>query len=70
MENTEIQTVIELVKENQELKRGLGDIFFYIIEAKKGREHISMANDACLIKTITDLLSELNLPELLTKKNN
>jgi len=36
--------IIELVRQNEELKRGIGDIVLYIIEANKGREHICIEN--------------------------
>lgn len=38
------ETIIQLVEENSELKRGLGDIFITILEAKEGRNHRSIKN--------------------------
>lgn len=49
--------VIEkLATQNAESQRGLGDIFLFIIEARKGKVHKSIRNNDGLVRSI---LSEL-----------
>ena len=54
-----MKEVIELAKENAEMKRALGDIFLFIIEGKKGKNHISIKSENKLAEQILEELSEL-----------
>ena len=60
--------IIELAKENAELKRGIGDIFLTIIEGKKGKEHICLKNDNSEIGFIIRTLSTTDLTNIDYKK--
>lgn len=53
------EIIMQLVKENSELKRGLGDIFLTIIEAKEGRNHRSIKNHNTQVVAILEHLNEV-----------
>jgi len=55
----DIREVIKLAKENAEMKRGLGDIFLFIIEGKKGKNHTAIKSEIPLVETIIEELSEI-----------
>jgi len=51
MKNT--QLIIDLVRENEDLKQSIFDLFLYIQEAKKGNKHISIQCHSELMRSIS-----------------
>ena len=54
-----LKEVIELAKENAELKRGIGDIFLMIVDGQRGINHRCLKNDNPLIEQIMEELSQI-----------
>ena len=56
------KSIIDMATENAELKRCIGDIYLYIHEAMKGKEHISMQFDYELARAILqDLMNNFEV---------
>ena len=52
------ENLISVTREHEELKRGIGDILIFIIEAEKGKNHISMKNSNESINHILKVLED------------
>lgn len=50
--------IIELVKENEELKRGFGDMLLFIEKAKQGEKHLSIKNECHIIQFLYGALMD------------
>jgi hypothetical protein len=48
--NKDAEAIIKLTEEKCDLERGIGDLMVYIIEAKKGKTHVSLKNGNHLIE--------------------
>jgi len=56
------KSIIDVATENSELKRCIGDIFLYIHEAMRGKEHIALEFDYELAKAIfQDLMNNFEV---------
>ena len=55
----ELETIIDLVKENAELKRGLGDIILFLHCYQQGVYNTSMENSNEYVSSIFVTLNEL-----------
>ena len=55
--NLTAQAIIDITKENAEIKRGLGDLMLFMVEARNGKSHTSLKNNSTEIGYIFKILN-------------